>query len=245
MNTKVKNILLSICAGVLLTYLLVVMVVAPSLRDETHCTAVSISVSDQRKHSYVRADELSRYLLDHYGTLQGTLVDSVSLFRVEETLREHPMLRSANAYFTPEGRLTIAVTQRQPVLRVMMEGETYFVDSDRERMPVATTTATYVPIVTGRVPTRMATGEIFDFVTMVEDDDFWSAQIEQINVVSPTYVELVPRVGSGIIILGDLNDCSRKLKKLKKLYQDGFSAFGWNDYREIDLRFRGQVVCRK
>jgi cell division protein FtsQ len=112
-------------------------------------------------------------------------------------------------------------------------------------MQVRNSTAAYVPIVTGRVPLRFATGELYDFVLWVEDDDYWRAQIEQIHVVSPKRIELVPRVGSGVIVLGSLENYPLKLRKLKKLYQDGFSSFGWNDYAEVDLRFRGQVVCRK
>ena len=126
-----------------------------------------------------------------------------------------------------------------------MGDENYYVDSDRRRMPVRSTTAAYVPVVTGRVPLRFAAGELYDFVQWMEDDPYWRAQIEQINVISPQRIELIPRVGSGVVVLGSLDNYAGKLRKLKKLYQDGFSSFGWNDYAEVDLRFRGQVVCRK
>ena len=95
------------------------------------------------------------------------------------------------------------------------------------------------------MPLRFASGELYDFVLWMEDDPYWRAQIEQINVISPQRIELIPRVGSGVVVLGSLDNYAGKLRKLKKLYQDGFSSFGWNDYAEVDLRFRGQVVCRK
>lgn len=153
------------------------------------------------------------------------------------------MVRTATCYPTPGGDIVVRLTQREPKIRIM-GADNYYVDADRRIMQVRSTTAADVPIITGHVSQRMAQEELFDFCEWLEDDDFWTAQVEQIHVAGPSRIELVPRVGSGIIILGSLKEYEGKLRKLKVLYQKGFSRFGWKEYKEIDLRFKGQVVCR-
>ena len=241
---KGRTIISIVFASMLSAYVLCALIIFPSVHEDRRCQKVVITIKDEGKRSYVKPAELQQYVVANCGELVGDAVDEIPLAQIEQSLRNHPMLRRAEAWCSPEGVLHLNVEQREPVLRVM-GAENYYVDSDRKRMPVRTTTAAYVPVVTGRVPLRFAAGELFDFVRWIEDDSYWRAQIEQINVVSPKRIELVPRVGSGIVILGTLDNYPAKLRKLKKLYQDGFSTFGWIDYSEIDLRFRNQVVCRR
>ena len=239
-----QHVIAIVFASLLGAYVLFSLVFFPAAHTTTVCREVTVNIEDAGKRNYVTTREIREYLTSSCGSLVGDSIDYALLSDVENKLLKHPMLRTAEAWCSPEGVLHLSVTQRQPVLRVMGD-ENYYVDSDRRRMPVRSTTAAYVPVVTGRVPLRFAAGELYDFVQWMEDDPYWRAQIEQINVISPQRIELIPRVGSGVVVLGSLDNYAGKLRKLKKLYQDGFSSFGWNDYAEVDLRFRGQVVCRK
>ncbi|MEI7504622.1 MAG: hypothetical protein WCJ61_15195, partial [Paludibacter sp.] len=135
-------------------------------------------------------------------------------------------------------------TQRCPKFRVVGFGS-YYVDADRKTMPVSQNYAAYVPVVSGRITVSMATGKMFDFITFLEENPFWNAQIEQINVRDDLKIELVPRVGDAIILLGKLDNYVAKLKKLNRLYTEGFKVIGWNRYKIIDLEYKDQVVCTK
>ena len=241
---KAQNVIAIVFASLLVAYVFFSLVFFPAMHSITICKEVKINIRDDGERAYVTPQELKRYVDSACGTLVGDSLNNTRLSAVEKTLLEHPMLRTAEAWYSPEGVLHLSVTQRQPVFRVMGD-ENYYVDSDRRRMPVRSSTAAYVPVVSGRVSQRFATGELYDFVLWTEQDPYWRSQIEQINIVSPKHIELIPRVGSGVVILGSLDDYPAKLRKLRKLYQNGLSSFGWNDYAEVDLRFRGQIVCRK
>ena len=112
-------------------------------------------------------------------------------------------------------------------------------------MPVSLNYAVYVPVVSGRVLRNMATGVIYDFVSYVEKDTFWNAQIEQIYIRDDLKVELIPRVGNATIILGTFDGFEDKLKSLRELYMQAFSVVGWNRYEKIDLQYNGQIVCTR
>jgi cell division protein FtsQ len=140
--------------------------------------------------------------------------------------------------------VNIRIQQRIPKFRVVGLGS-YYIDVDRKPMPVSLNYAAYVPVVSGKVTVSMVRGQIFDFVTFLEENPFWNAQIEQIFVRDDKKIELIPRVGDAIILLGTLDNYQSKLEKLHKLYLKGFNVIGWNRYKVIDLQYKGQVVCNK
>jgi cell division protein FtsQ len=67
----------------------------------------------------------------------------------------------------------------------------------------------------------------------------------QINVVKNSEVELVPRVGNHIVLLGGVDRYEQKLEKLNKFYTEGLGYDSWNKYKVINLKYENQVVCSK
>ncbi len=88
---------------------------------------------------------------------------------------------------------------------------------------------------------------LINFVKLIDDDDFWRAQIVEIIVSQSQNGELelrlIPRAGRHTIIFGRIEDVERKLDKLRRFYRIGLDREGWDRYRTIDIRFKGQVVC--
>jgi len=174
----------------------------------------------------------------------GKTVKNIQTESIEEVLQKNPMIKSVECYKLPSGRVDIIVKQREPKFRVVGLGS-YYIDADRKPMPVSPNYAAYVPVISGHVTVTMVTGKMYDFVMYLKDNTFWNAQIEQIYVREDQKVELVPRVGDAIILLGTLDNYEKKLEKLHKLYKNGFNVIGWNKYKLIDLQYKDQVVCNK
>lgn len=93
--------------------------------------------------------------------------------------------------------------------------------------------------------------KLINFVDYIESNDFWQSQIVQINVVpkpetgTEHLIELIPRVGDQVIMLGWLDNYEAKLNKLMKFYRKILPHEGWNTWSYIDLRYDGQVVCSR
>ncbi len=94
--------------------------------------------------------------------------------------------------------------------------------------------------------------KLLTFVQKVEEDDFWRSEVVQIVARTTSSgaleVDLVPRSGGYTVRFGRVDDeeaVERRFDKLLSFYRGGLSAVGWDTYRLIDLRFDGQVVCRK
>ncbi len=94
---------------------------------------------------------------------------------------------------------------------------------------------------------------LINFVKSVAEDSFWGAQIVQVVVSQkggPEHwrepeVEIVPRVGNFVVGLGTLVDIPKKLDRLMLFYRNVLPYEGWDNYRYINLKYNGQVVCSR
>lgn len=86
------------------------------------------------------------------------------------------------------------------------------------------------------------------FVEAVGNDEFWSAEIVQIELTgggdSPMQLAIVPRSGNFVVDMGTMDKLDEKLIELRDFYDSTLSNIGWDKYKHISLRYEGQVVCR-
>jgi cell division protein FtsQ len=88
--------------------------------------------------------------------------------------------------------------------------------------------------------------DIWQITKRIAADTFLSAQLIQVYITPERILQLIPRVGNHVIVLGDISDIDEKINKLRIFYSDGISRSGnWNDYKTIDLQFKNQIVCTK
>ena len=82
----------------------------------------------------------------------------------------------------------------------------------------------------------------------IEQDDFLRAEVVQVIATNENNgalsLSLIPRSGRFTVDLGTTEGLIRKLSTLKRFYDNGLDNVGWNRYRSISLRYRGQVVCQ-
>lgn len=209
--------------------------------DESDIKCKNLIIDIAGKVEMIDEGELNDMLSDNGLHPIGVSVDKLRTESIERFLEQNQLVRKAVCYHSPTGCVYIKVTLREPKFLVMAN-ENYYVDHEKKILPVPLHAVAYVPVVTGRVTKSMATGAIFDFVDYLEKNTFWNAQISQIHVRDDLKVELVPRVGSEIILLGYLDQYEEKLNKVYRLYTQGYRVMGWNRYIKLDLQYENQIV---
>ena len=70
-------------------------------------------------------------------------------------------------------------------------------------------------------------------------------EIVQRNAHRDRHIELVPRVGNHLLILGSADDLENKLDRLFNFYGKGLDKIGWNKYRSVSVAYANQIVCKK
>ena len=206
------------------------------------CKGVDIVIKDSTKTSYLQVEDIEKSLRQKKFKIEGKALNKIDTYEIGKTVEENPIVRSAHCYKTPSGNVRIDVCQRTPILRVNGLTGNYYVDDEGYTMPASGGFAAYVPVASGYVSREFATGRLLEFVRFLNDDDFWSAQIEQIYVSPTEEVELIPRVGNHTILLGRLDGYEKKLDNLFLFYRKGLGKKGWNTYKAINLKYENQVI---
>jgi cell division protein FtsQ len=237
-----SKILISLCIVAIIGYAGFMIWQSSDTDKNTICVGLDVKLLDESSARFISEHEIAK-LLDSKGLNPvGNKYKIISTEAIERELLRNELIRTTECFKTISGKVVVEVTQRTPKF-LIVGNQSYYVDSDRKLMPVSLNYAAYVPVVSGRVLRRMATREIFDFVSYLEKDTFWNAQIEQIFVRDDLKVELIPRVGNAVVLLGSFDNFEKKLRNLRELYTQGFNVVGWNRYDKIDLQYDGQVVC--
>jgi len=239
-----KYILITFFTTLILGYLVFSVWYFSGSDKENVCKRLDIELVDSTKVQLITQKDIAQILEESNLNPIGKTIKYIHTEDIERLLYKNPMIKVAECYKTPSGIVNIRIQQRIPKFRVVGLGS-YYIDINRKQMPVSQNYAAYVPVVSGKVTVSMAAGRIFDFVTFLEENPFWNAQIEQIVVRDDRKIELIPRVGDAVIMLGTLDNFKTKLGKLQKLYLKGFNVIGWNRYKVIDLQYKDQVVCNK
>jgi cell division protein FtsQ len=261
---KVKNIFYWFIA---LAYLGIAIFLTSSEKANMRCSEVEIIVKDSLENYFVRTSDIDKIIRNKGFNLRNQIIDSINIDKLEATIRNHPSVKTAEVYKTISGKITIEITQRKPIVRVVnYNGESYYIDEDARIMPLSKNYTAHVLVVSGNINepyARFKNSYILDFesvdelnrstilddiyllATHIRSEKLWKTLFEQAFVNENSEFELIPKVGAYYIVLGKIDLLETKLENLKLLYTRGLNKKGWNKYKQINLKYRGQVVCTK
>jgi cell division protein FtsQ len=240
---------------------------ADSRQHRMLCDGLKISIKDTLELSFVEPDDVRIIVHNKIGDPVGKKLSSINISMLEKIIDNNPFVSDAEVFSSIDGKLNIEVLQRRPVVRVVnFNQESFYIDDQGSFMPLSDKFTARVPVANGyifdresdqRVKARSSAnvtvpdtgrnviGDIFEVAHFVNQNEFWTSQIEQIYVNGNGDLELIPRVGMHTIIFGDAKDITGKFDRLYLFYTKGLSKTGWDKYKTINLKFKDQVVCTK
>ncbi len=226
------------------------------------CGGIVVDISDSADYHFVTKRQLLNLAYGNSSGIAGKPVKEVSVSAIENRINGLRELKKAEAYITVDGIVHIFVVQRNPVMRVIPgSGGDYFVDEEGVVMRRRNLYNPRLHIVEGNVNISQAMlngvsvldtiiknsilKDIYHLVIYINDDKFWSAQIDQIYVDGNNEINLIPRVGNQLIHLGTAENYEGKLRNLEAFYDKVLPEVGWNKYSLINLEYKDQIVCKK
>lgn len=239
----IRLILLGLAAALVVAYLIIGVALPLSRPDTRACEELHIVLTDSARRYYVSEAELVSLLRSKGLYPVGQTMCSIDLDSIERTITFHPMIRHAECYKQSCPVVMLRASQRIPQLRVINETETYFIDSDRKRMPARPSVDARVMCIVGHVSERAARNELFDLVQWIMHDSYWRKHISRIEVNNPKDIRLCQADGPRIL-LGTPQRYEQKMNRLHTWYQSGADTLTATPYTELDLRYHRQVVAR-
>ncbi len=228
----------------------VLLVAANREQKERHCKEVVVQVGGEGARMVIEKEDVMQQLKKATnGTLINKPVDQINLVALERSLEKHPWVKDARLYFDSRDVLHVSVKERQPVARVFTTaGSSFYLDSSGKRMPLDKV-AVRVPVVSNFPAARklnkgdsVLLNDVKSLITYISANEFWKAQISQIDITSSGTFELVPVIGNHIIRIGTADDLEAKLQRLFLYYKQVATKAGFDKYPILDVQYAGQVI---
>lgn len=238
-------------ALLLIIFLIGTLAFTSSEKKEVVCTGIEVSFNDNDP-IHISEKEVLRLVNAADKQIIKKSLDLINSEIIEQSVQKNQAIKEAQVYKiikndsgTYNGTLVVKVMHRKPVLRVITDSGNYYLDKEGNKIPASSGYTTNVLVTTGAVSEKLAVEKILPFVLYIEDDDFWHAQIEQINVERGGDVQLIPLVGDHLIEMGSLDNYETKLRRVKAFYEQVMAKNNWDKYKEISVKYDNQVIAKR
>jgi cell division protein FtsQ len=233
--------------------LLFILVSAMRQRAENTCRGYSIVMMGDVKDHFIDKAEVVQWIKQHGDwNLKGRKLESINLRQMEEMLKKNDWISNAELFVDNNRMVKVSVWQKRPVARVFtMAGNSFYIDTACERLPVPVGKAVRVPVFTGfplskeNKVDKALLEQIKTISLYLEQDPLSQALVEQIDITAEREFEMVPAVGSFIVELGDASDCKNKFERLGLFYKMVLSKVGFDYYERVKVQYEKQVVAVK
>ncbi|MDC0204717.1 hypothetical protein OAJ65_02860 [Flavobacteriales bacterium] len=195
------------------------------------------------KERFVNHEIVIDFMLENGISFDSVSLNQFQLEVLEQSLEHHPSIENVEAFTSQEGDVSIDIVQRKAVVRIITKDDNYYLDANGKVMPISKHYTPRVLVVSGNV-SEQNHKEIFDFVKLINESEFWKAQITQLYFIDNEVI-LIPRVGEQKIHFGLFTRVNEKLDNLYQFYQQAMPVKGWQTYSDISLKYNNQIVCTK
>lgn len=258
LNPKVDKILTQVLwvVGGIVLLVAVISAVSQKRDSQTNQIVVNIKPLPDNSKMITETDVLAVLTKSLGKSPEGVPVGELNLERIEnKILKRDPFIADAEVFVDARSRLNIDIEQREPFLRIIdASGRNYYLDQDGKKMPTSNNFTARVPVATGYIPAytpeyrqkkKGTLKHLFLFAEKIHNDEFMKALTEQIFVTKKREFIVIPKVGKQKIIFGKNQNIEDKFRQLKIFYKEGMPYEGWQKYATINLKYEGQVVCKR
>lgn len=218
------------------------------------CTVLNVIV--EGKETFIDQQDISKLIQNNFGSIVGKPLIDIEAEKIEKALQELPYVAKASLFTDMNGLVQINVQQREVILRVInRQGKEYYVDTQGKKIPVTLKYVPHVLVANGHIresyekPLEMVESnvvkDLVKIATHINGNILWENQIVQIYVNDEGDIELIPRVGKEILLIGNANALEQKLDRLEIYYKNILPKVGTEAYEKVNVKYGGQIICER
>ena len=223
--------------------LLIVVLSFTNERQKKQFVTLNDITVKQSDDNFINKKIVLEYLDKKHITFDSIVVAKFKKENLENLIQSYPGVKSVEVFNDQKGKVNIELEQKKAVVRIKSKLSDYYLDEFANKMQLSDNYTPRLLVVTGDVNEENHQS-IFDFVTEINNSEFWNAQLTQIHFINNDVI-LIPRVGNQKINFGKLESTTEKLYNLYQFYKIAMPVKGWQTYSDINLKFNNQIVCTK
>lgn len=260
MSKTVKHIINTISALLLAAALCIAYIAGVSCRAPLKCKGLNVVITDSLQNRFVSTEDVKKYIDEGIGEYVGQHIDSIDLREVEELLDGKSAVLKSQVYTTPDGMLNVSLTQRTPTVRFITSTGGFYADKEGFIFPLQESYTSRVHVVDGKIPVSIAKGfkgqledsqqrewleKVLNVIDYMENNRTWKDKIVQISIIEGGELVLVPREGNEKFFFGQPVGIKEKFDKMELYYSSIIPSKGSGYYRNVTVKYDGQIVCKK
>src|SRR5688572_22207525 len=215
---------------------------------------ITIKMKNAHENHFLDEDDIVSLMELKKDNLKGASLDRVNMKEVEKKIRRDPFGKDAQLYSDLKGNLVVSAELVRPIARIARnDGPDGYVSedgmimrvSDKFTSRVIRVSSNYVKQILGQhsLITTESGLQLMELINTIREDEFWNAQIAQLDIDSKMRITIYPQVGDERIEFGKPENVETKLKKLMIFYKEILPRMGWNKYDRVNLEYEGQIVA--
>lgn len=221
------------------------------------CNNLVINIEgDSGRHFLNRKDILKLATQNGGAPLTGSRLKEVDLSDIESRIGRNKLIKNCQVYRDLKGDLVVNVEQETPLARWINTSENgewrntsgRYINEEGSFFPLSENYSPRVLLVTGsyfinkkNLRSQKDT-ELLDLIRFLNQDEFWKAQVAELDVDKNREVSLLTVVGNQKVEFGRAENYQQKFDKLR-LFYDKVLSHDWGRYSRISVKFQDQIVC--
>ena len=207
MKESTKHIIFTVTVWLIVAilggYCIFSIIMFGSKEKEQICNNIIIDIDD--KYNFINEEDITNILKSKKLYPINKSISHSDAHKIESALSKMSLSKNVECY-VGDSTLFIDIIQRKPVYRVFANNGSYYVDNERKIMPTSKNFTAKVPVVVGHIDKAQASEEIYDLVTFLQEDEYWSTLFKQIYITQNQDIILISKQGIEEILLGSLNE---------------------------------------
>jgi len=215
---------------------------------------ITIKMRNANENHFLDENDIAKLMELKMDNLKGASLDRVNMKEVEKKIRRNPFIKDAQLYSDLKGNLVVSAEIRRPIARVVRnDGPDGYIAEDGTLMPVSDKFTSRVILISGPYMKQMLKQnnlntteegkQLIAFINTIREDEFWNAQVAQLDIDSKMRITIYPQVGDERIEFGRPDNVDTKLTKLMIFYKEILPRMGWDKYDRVNLEYEGQIVA--
>lgn len=204
----------------------------------------TISFAKGQENLFITHEIVNNLLKQNLGGALKVEKVKVDLNTLEAVLDDHGMIEKAEVFSTIDGSLSAQIIQKTPIARYLSSNTSYYLDSKGDKMPLSENFSARVPLVEGSLAEN-GTSKYMKLLNEINNDDFLSKNITGVKILPSGSVVLTNRNYNYKIVFGKPIYVEKKLKNYKAFFYHAVKDTLIKNYKEVNLMFTEQVVCKK
>lgn len=170
--------------------------------------------------------------------------EKVDLKKLEDLLNANKYVDNSEVFCSIDGLLNAKIKQKKPIIRVINENGSYYLDDKGSKVPLSENFTPRVPVYYGIIKENEIE-ELTRVFSFIENDEMLRHNIVDIKKSQKGNIIFSVRDYDYKVIFGNEANMETKFKNYKAFLQHATKDTLIKSYKSVNLIFTQQVICAK